>query len=150
MIGIGDWTTGMADLTNRSKLLRTLIRGIVFVVAAIPGVVIFFRSLIFFLFYAMGTTEFSWSEFWFSLLCLPVGGVLILLGLGDFRKWPYLFVFAAIPVFFLRFGELMDVLGWGEFGFSGIFGGFLLAGIAFYFVFRTIDRDYKATRIEKG
>ncbi len=140
----------MADLTNRSKFLRTLIRGIVFVVAAIPGVLIFLASVIFFLFYAIGTMEFSWSESWLPLLGLPVGGVLILLGLGDLRKWPYLFVFSSIPVFFLLFFELMYVLGWGEFGFPGIFGGFLLAGIAFYFVFRKIDKCYKATQIEKG
>jgi hypothetical protein len=140
----------MADLTNRSKFLRTLIRGIVFVVAAIPGVLIFLASVIFFLFYAIGTMEFSWSDSWLPLLGLPVGGVLILLGLGDLRKWPYLFVFSSIPVIFLLFFELMYVLGWGAFGFPGIFGGFLLAGIAFYFVFRKIDKCYKATRIEKG
>ncbi len=139
----------MADLTNRSKFLRTLIRGIVFVVAAIPGVLIFLASVIFFLFYAIGTMEFSWSESWLPLLGLPVGGVLILLGLGDLRKWPYLFVFASIPVFFLSVFELMYVLDWGEFGFPGIFGGFLLAGITFYFVFRKIDKCCKATQIEK-
>jgi hypothetical protein len=130
--------------------LRTLIRGIVFVVAAIPGVLIFLASVIFFLFYAIGTMEFSWSDSWLPLLGLPVGGVLILLGLGDLRKWPYLFVFSSVPVFFLLVFELMYVLGWGAFGFPGIFGGFLLAGIVSYFVFRKIDKDYKATRIEKG
>ncbi len=134
----------MADLTNRSKFLRTLIRGIVFVVAAIPGVLIFLASVIFFLFYAIGTMEFSWSDSWLPLLGLPVGGVLILLGIGDLRKWPYLFVFVSIPVLGLCFGWLTNVLGWdgkGEF--------MILVGIASYLIFRKIDKYYKATRIEK-
>jgi len=140
----------MADLTNRSKFLRTLIRGIVFVVAAIPGVIIFFRSLMFFLFYAIGTIEFRWSDFWFSLLCLPVGGVLILLGIGDLRKWPYLFVFVSIPVLVLSFSLSSYFLGWNGSGKGGFYTEILLAGIVSYFVFMKIDKYYKATRIEKG
>ena len=131
----------MADLTNRSKFLRTLIRGIVFVVAAIPGVLIFLASVIFLLFFAIGTMEFSWSDSWLPLLGLPVGGVLILLGIGDFRKWPYLFVFVSIPVLGIYFGWLTDVLGWdgkGEF--------MILVGIASCLIFRNIDKYYKATR----
>ncbi len=140
----------MADLTNRSKFLRTLIRGILFVVAAIPGVIIFFRSLMFFLFYAIGTAELSWSNFWLSLLGLPVGGALILLGIGDLRKWPYLFVFVSIPVLALSFSLLSYFLGWNGDGKGGFYAEILLAGIVSYFVFRKIDKYYKATRIEMG
>ncbi|MEE8113535.1 MAG: hypothetical protein V3T23_04190 [Nitrososphaerales archaeon] len=131
----------MAERTNRSDFLRTLIRGIVFVVAAIPGVLIFVVSLAVLLlapFVPYGT---GGSNFWLLLLGPPVGGVLILLGIGDFRKWPCLFVFVSIPVLGLCFGWLTDVLGWdgkGEF--------MILVGIASYLIFRKIDKYYKATR----
>jgi len=131
----------MAELTNSSKFLRTLIRGIVFVVAAIPGVLIFMASLALLLLSPLPETGLRLSDVWPPLLGLPVGGVLILLGIGDLRKWPYLFVFVSIPVLGLCFGWLTNVLGWdgkGEF--------MILVGIASYLIFRKIDKYYQATR----
>ncbi len=141
----------MADQTSRNGFFKKVIRGILFVAAAIPGLFIFLWSLIFFLFSAVvPDTTFRLSDFWLPLLALPVGGALILLGIGDFRKWPYLSVFVSFPVLAVFFGSLEFLLGWNGGGKGEFYGEILLAGFASYLVFRKIDKYYKATRIAEG
>lgn len=141
----------MTDQTSRTGSFKKVIRGILFVAAAIPGLFIFMWSLIFVLFSTVvPDTTVLWSDFWLPLLALPVGGALILLGIGDFRKWTYLFVFVSLPLLAVCFGWLSDLMGWKGSSKPEFFGEILLAGFASYLVFRKIDKYYKATRIAEG
>ena len=122
---------------------KKIVKTVLFLFCGLPGLLLFFVGafgLMFELdnFFRRGI-ELNRHNLAITAVCIPLGSLLLLTGIGKIKKWLYLIVFISFPLFVALSGYISMAIGYKGKGFEWI----ILSGFLTFIVFKLINNFYR-------